>query len=228
MSASEMKLNLAKPGVDAEADAYRPAVAAASGVRARCRRWASSASWPPGGRWWRSSTSSPSSRPRRAWCCKRCDKRDILLQNLMPTAVGPPGIPARQSAGGAAGDGVRAQQDVAGDFLSGRRHDQFDPDRRQGADPGADHGQRHRAKDHDRRHGVLLPHAGEHGSRAGRRQSPVAGADARAVGQQARDLQAAPVQLAALSLLGAAHRRLHVGDRRGGRRMDRGHGRWAP
>ena len=51
MSASELKLNLAKPGVDAEADAYRASRRRSLWRSRRCRRWASSASWPPGGRW---------------------------------------------------------------------------------------------------------------------------------------------------------------------------------
>ena len=158
MSASEMKLNLAKPGIDAEADAYR-----ASRRRSLWRSRSLPALGIPGivAAWWAVVAIfdvKPFIAPHRAWCCKRCttSATSCCRTSCRPRSR-PPGIPARQSAGGAAGDGVRAQQDVAGDFLSGRRHDQFDPDRRQGADPGADHGQRHRAQDHDRRHGVLLP-----------------------------------------------------------------------
>ena len=94
-------------------------------------------------------------------------KRDVLLANLLPTAI--------EAAGGfflgnlaaiLVATVVRAQQDAAGHLLPGRADVQRHPDRRQGADPGADHGQRHGAEDHHRRAGVLLSDPGQHGARA--------------------------------------------------------------
>lgn len=88
MSASEMKLNLAKPGIDAEADAYR-----ASRRRSLWR----SRSLPALGilgivaAWWAVVAIfdvKPFIAPTPGLVLQTLyDKRDILLQNLMPTAV---------------------------------------------------------------------------------------------------------------------------------------------
>ncbi|AUT48232.1 ABC transporter permease [Achromobacter sp. AONIH1] len=88
MSASEMKLNLAKPGVDAEADAYR-----ASRRRSLWR----SRSLPALGilgivaAWWAVVAIfdvKPFIAPTPGLVLQTLyDKRDILLQNLMPTAL---------------------------------------------------------------------------------------------------------------------------------------------
>ena len=68
-------------------------------------------------------------------------KSDVLLQNLVPTAIeAVRRFPDRQPRGDPACHRLRAQQDAAGHLLSGRGDDQLDSGRREGADSRADHG----------------------------------------------------------------------------------------
>ncbi len=109
----------------------------------------------------------------------------------------------------------RAQEVIEEAFFPIVGDDQHDPCRRQGADPGAAARQRHGAEDRHRSADLLLPHAREHGARAGSGESAGHGVDARAFRIQDRGfLQAAAVQFATLSILGAEDCRIDFGDRR--------------
>ena len=151
--------------------------------------------------------------------------RQVRRADAQPAADrdrGDLGLPARQHHRDPDRHRVRAQEDHGGGVLPGRGGGQHDPGRRQGADPGAAARQRHGAEDRDRGADLLLPDAGQHGARARIGEPAGDGADARALGVEARGvLQAAPVQLAAVSVLGAEDLGLDLGDRRDRRRVDR-------
>ena len=157
------------------------------------------------------------------WSTTLYAKFDMLMRNLLPTAI--------EAISGFLLGNIAAiliatvfvhKKTHGGGVLPDRRDGQHHPGRRQGADPGAAARQRHGAEDRDRGADLLLPDAGQHGARARIGEPAGDGADARALGVEARGvLQAAAAQLAAVSVLGAEDRRLDRGHRRDRRRMDR-------